>query len=81
MTQAIAAHEAHAMMVHPSDMMLKHLVRSTYAVKNLDITVPAITNARQLFGPNLRGVRGETVQQWPNAVRPEYVVIPQSLYE
>ena len=47
------------MMAHPSDEALKHLVSSTNAVSNLDITVPAISNARDLFGPDLGAVRGK----------------------
>jgi hypothetical protein len=78
---AIAARDAQAMMAHPSDETLKHLVSSTNAVRNMDISVSAITNARQLFGPDLGGVRGKTVRRRPAAVRPEYVGIPDDLYE
>ncbi len=79
--QAIAAREAQALMAHPSDEALKHLVSSTNAVRNLDITVPAISNARDIFGPDLGAVRGKTVRQRPSAVRPEYVNVPRDLYE
>ena len=49
---ALAARDAQAMMAHPSDEMLKHVVSSTNAVRNYDISVPAIANARRLFVPD-----------------------------
>eukprot|EP00804_Cyclotella_cryptica_P004287 CCRYP_013486-RA/>CCRYP_013486-RA protein AED:0.93 eAED:0.93 QI:0/0/0/0.5/0/0/2/0/352 len=45
------------------------------------VSAPEIANANKLFGPDLGGVRGKTVRQRPSAVRPEYVRIPQDLYE
>ena len=72
------AREAQAMMAHPLDEMLKHLVN---AVKNIDISAPAIANAKTLFGPDLGGVRGKMVRQRPSAVRPEYVDIPRALFK
>lgn len=61
------------MMVHPSDKILRHLVSLTNAGHNIDITVPAIANARQLFGPDLGGVKWKTVGRKPGPVRLEYV--------
>jgi hypothetical protein len=52
--RAIAARDVQAMMAHPSDKMIKHLVSSTNMVKYLDTSVPAISNAQQLFGPDWR---------------------------
>eukprot|EP00804_Cyclotella_cryptica_P005141 CCRYP_018676-RA/>CCRYP_018676-RA protein AED:0.47 eAED:0.17 QI:0/0/0/0.75/0.33/0.25/4/0/800 len=54
------ARDAQAMMAHPSDGTFKHLVSSTNAVCNLDVSIPAIANANSLFGPDLGGVRGKT---------------------
>eukprot|EP00804_Cyclotella_cryptica_P008701 CCRYP_018547-RA/>CCRYP_018547-RA protein AED:0.32 eAED:0.32 QI:0/-1/0/1/-1/1/1/0/427 len=42
-----------AMMAHPSDDTLRHLVSSTNAVRNLDLSPPAIANAKKLLGPDL----------------------------
>ena len=79
--KAAEARDAQAMMAHPTDAKMKHLVSSTHAVKNLDITVDAITNAHQIFGPDLAGVKGKTVRKKPGAVRPEYVKIPREVFE
>ena len=79
--RAIAARDAQAMMAHPSDETMKHLVSSTNAVRNVDISVCEISNARQLFGTDLGGVRGKTVRRRPGAVWPEYESIPHDLYE
>eukprot|EP00804_Cyclotella_cryptica_P006122 CCRYP_010732-RA/>CCRYP_010732-RA protein AED:0.20 eAED:0.22 QI:0/0/0/1/1/1/2/0/901 len=75
------ARDAQAMMAHPSDGTFKHLVSSTNAMHNLDVSIPAIAIANSLFGPDLGGVRGKTVRRKPSAVRPEYVRIPRDLYE
>jgi hypothetical protein len=44
--RAIAVRDVQAMMAHPSDKTLKHLVSSTSAVKNVDISVSEISNTR-----------------------------------
>eukprot|EP00804_Cyclotella_cryptica_P019912 CCRYP_007825-RA/>CCRYP_007825-RA protein AED:0.78 eAED:0.12 QI:0/-1/0/1/-1/1/1/0/255 len=75
------ARDTQAMMAHPLDDTLRHLVSSTNAMRNLDLSPPAIANAKKLFGPDLRGVRGKTVRQRLSAVRPEYVGMPKELYE
>eukprot|EP00804_Cyclotella_cryptica_P010749 CCRYP_005527-RA/>CCRYP_005527-RA protein AED:0.26 eAED:0.17 QI:0/0/0/1/1/1/3/0/840 len=66
--KAMEARDAQAMMAHPSHGTLKHLVSSTNAVRNLDISIPAIANANNLFGPDLGAVRGKTVRQRPSAL-------------
>eukprot|EP00804_Cyclotella_cryptica_P029934 CCRYP_017818-RB/>CCRYP_017818-RB protein AED:0.41 eAED:0.41 QI:0/0/0/1/0/0/2/0/209 len=81
MDTARMACEVQAMMAHPLDETLKHLVSSTNAMRNIDISVPAIANAKKLLGPNLGGVRGKTVRQRPSAMRPESITIPWDLYK
>eukprot|EP00804_Cyclotella_cryptica_P011815 CCRYP_021222-RA/>CCRYP_021222-RA protein AED:0.36 eAED:-0.92 QI:0/-1/0/1/-1/1/1/0/432 len=75
------ARDMQAMMAHPSDSAMKHMVSQTNAVKNCPVTVTDITNARAIFGPDRAGVRGKTVRQRPAVVRPEYVGIPAALFE
>ena len=67
------ARNTQAMMAHPSDSAMKHVVSQTNAVRNCPVTVSDITNARTIFGPDRAGVRGKTVRQRPLVVRPEYV--------
>eukprot|EP00804_Cyclotella_cryptica_P028113 CCRYP_010983-RA/>CCRYP_010983-RA protein AED:0.51 eAED:0.45 QI:0/-1/0/1/-1/1/1/0/258 len=78
--KAREARDAQAMMAHPSDETMRHPVSSTNAVRILNSSVPAIANTRNLFGPDLRGVTSKTVLQRPDAVKPEFVLVPWDLY-
>ena len=79
-TKAKEARDALAMMAHPPNEKMKHLV-STNNVTNVPFTTADFTNGRTLFGPDRGAIRGKTVRQRPRRVRPELVSIPQQLYE
>jgi hypothetical protein len=54
---------------------------SSNVIKNCPITVSNVTNARNIFGPNLASVRGKTVQWTPALVVADYVAVLRSLVE
>ena len=79
---AAAARDAMAMMGHPTEgNFVKHVVSSTLVVKNCQITLADVTNAKNIFGPDRGSLKGKTVRQRPEKVRPVYVSIPRSLFE
>jgi hypothetical protein len=45
------------------------------------MTTNAVTNAHQIFGPDLAGVRGRMVQRPLESVTTDYVQIPRALLE
>ena len=67
-------------MAHPTHDKFKHIV-SRKILEKCSIVANDITNARTTFGPNLPGLRGETVRQRPERVVPEYLDIPQDYYQ
>jgi hypothetical protein len=83
--QVIAATEARntmAMMGHPSEAaFMKHVVSSSPVIKNCQVTLADVSNAKIIFGPERGNVKGKTVRQRPEKVRPVYVSIPRSLFE
>ncbi len=78
--QAKEAKRAQAMIGNPSKKDFKGLV-SNHLVSNCPITYANITNARQIFSPDLASIRGKTVRRMPEPVVADYVVVPQSLME
>ncbi len=75
------ARDVQAMMAHPSDSAMMHLVSQTNAVTNCPITISNITNACAIFGPDQASFRGKSVRQRPTVVRPKNVSIPLALFE
>ena len=78
--EAKAAREAQAMLGHPTDREFLGMVHSNM-ISNCTVTDSAIQNANRIFGPDLAGVRGRTVQRPPDPVRVNYVRIPVSIVE
>ena len=56
------ARDAQAMMAHPSDSMMRHVVSQTNALTNCPITISNIAGACTIFGPDKAGIRGESVR-------------------
>jgi hypothetical protein len=44
-------------------------------ISNCPVTVNAVKNAHQIFGPDLAGIRGRTVRRPPESVTTDYVDI------
>ncbi|KAL7447592.1 hypothetical protein ACHAXS_006643 [Conticribra weissflogii] len=72
--------EAMAMVGHPTEREFTNMVHLNM-IQNCKVTPEAITNAFKIFGPDLEGVRGKTVQRKPQRVMTEYVAIPRNLME
>ena len=64
-TKAKAARDALAMMAHPQDKKMKHLV-SPQNVTHMPFTSTNFANGRALFGPDRGAIRGKTVRQLPS---------------
>jgi hypothetical protein len=79
-TRAKGARDAMAMMAHPPEGKMKHMVSSNN-VANIPFTSTDFSNGRALFGPDRGAIRGKTVRQRPHRVRPELITVPQELYE
>jgi hypothetical protein len=54
---------------------------SSNIIKNCPITVSDVTNAQNIFGPDLASVQGKTMQRTPAPVVADYVALPRSLVE
>eukprot|EP00956_Cyclotella_meneghiniana_P001508 scaffold1710_cov37-Cyclotella_meneghiniana.AAC.2 len=65
-TKAKAARDALAMMAHPQDKKMKHLV-SSQNVTHMPFTSTNFANGRALFGPDRGAIRGKTVRQLPSS--------------
>ena len=78
--QAKAMGRAQAMIRNPSKSNYKGMA-SRSMIKSCTITPAGITNAQDMFGPDLPSVRGKTVRRTPAPVVAEYVAVPQSLVE
>jgi hypothetical protein len=79
-TRAKGARDVMAMMAHPPEGKMKHMVSSNN-VANIPFTSTDFSNGRALFGPDRGAIRGKTVRKRPHRVRPELITIPQELYE
>ena len=73
--KATYAHQAQAIMGHPTDEKFKQLV-SLNVINKCPVTMWDIANATALFGPNRASLRGKTVRQKPDRVETEFIHIP-----
>jgi hypothetical protein len=78
--EAQKARKAQAMLGHPTDRNFLGMVRGGM-IFNCPVTANAVTNAHQIFGPDLAGVRGRTVRRPPESVTTNYVQIPRAVLE
>ena len=78
--EAQKAREAQAMLRHPTDHNFLGMVRGDM-ISNCPVTVNAVNNAHQIFGPDLAGIRGRTVRRPPESVTTDYVQIPRAILE
>lgn len=70
-----------AMMAHPPIEKLKRLVSMTNVIKNVPFDAKDLTNSNEIFGPDRGALRGKTVRQRPEKVRPQLLSIPPQLFE
>jgi hypothetical protein len=68
------------MLGHPIDRNFLGMVRGSM-ISNCPMTPNAVMNALQIFGPDLAGVRGRTVQRPPESVTTDNVQIPRAILE
>jgi hypothetical protein len=68
--------------------MLGHLTDGDFlgiahskVIANCPVTLTALQNAHPIFGPNLAGVRGETVRRPPEYVISNYFQMPRVFLE
>ncbi len=78
--EAQEACEAQAMLGHPTDRDFLGMVRGSM-ISNCPVTANAVTNAHQIFGPNLAGIRGRTVRRPLESVTTNYMQIPRAILE
>ncbi len=78
--EARKACEAQAVLGHPTNRDFLGMVRGGM-ISNCPVTANAVTNACQIFGPDLAGVRGRTVRRPPESVTTNYVQIPWVILE
>ncbi len=64
---ARAARKAQAMLGHPTNRNFLGMLRSGM-ILNCPVTPSAVQNTNRIFGPNLAGVRGQTVWRPPESV-------------
>ncbi len=77
---ACSARKAQAMLGYPTDRNFLGMVRSGM-ILNCPVTPNAVQNAHHIFGPDLAGVRGQTVRRPLDSVTTNYVQIPHVLLE
>ncbi len=78
--RAREAQKVQAILGNPNKKDFKGMVSSNI-IPNCPITRRDITNAQNIFGPDLVGIRGKTVRQTPAPVVGDYVAIPCKLVE
>ncbi len=78
--EARRAREAQAMVGHPTDRDFLGMVRANM-ILNCPISDKAVDNANRIFGPELAGVRGQTVRKTPVPVTTDYIQIPRGILE
>ncbi len=78
--EAQKAHETQAMLGHPTNCDFLGMVRGGM-ISICPMTANAVTNAHQIFGLDLAGIRGRTVRTPPESVTANYVQIPQVILE
>jgi hypothetical protein len=78
--EAQKACKAQSVLGHPTDRDFLGMVRGGM-IYNCPMIANAVTNAHQIFGPDLAGVRGRTVQRPPESVTTNHVQIPRAILE
>ncbi len=78
--EAQKAHKAQAMLGHPTDRNFLGMVCDGM-IFNCPVTANAVTDAHQIFSPDLAGVRGRMVWRPPESVTTDYVQIPRAILE
>jgi hypothetical protein len=78
--EAQEACKVQAMLGHPTDRDFLGMVRDSM-ISNCPMTANAVTNAHQIFAPDLAGIRGRTVWRPPESVTTNYVQIPRAILE
>jgi hypothetical protein len=78
--EARKACKAQAMLGHPTNCNFLGMVHSGM-ISNCPVTANAVTNAHQIFGPDLAGVRGRSVRRPLESVATNYVQIPRAIIE
>lgn len=71
------AYRAANRMGAPSDRSFRAMVRN---ISNCPITSRDVSNAVQIFGPNLAGIRGKTVREKPQRVNTDRIEIPRDFH-
>ena len=74
--QAKEARRAMGLIGYPKDQDFKGMVRANM-IPNCPIDVNDITNARDIWGPDLASLRGKTVRPTPAPVVAKYVAVPK----
>jgi hypothetical protein len=78
--RAKEARRAMGMIGCPSEQDFKGMVRANM-ICNCPINANDITNARNIWGPDLASIRGKTVQRTPAPVITVYVAVPRSIID
>ncbi len=78
--EAQKACKAQAMLGHPTDCNFLEMVHCGM-ISNCPVTANGVTNAHQIFSPDLARVRGRTVRRPPKSVTTDYVQIPRAILE
>jgi hypothetical protein len=78
--EACEACKAQAMLGHPTNCNFLGMVHGGM-ISNCPMSANTLTNAHLIFGPDLAGVRGRTVQRPPESVTTDYVQIPQEILQ
>ncbi len=68
------------MLGHPTDRDFLGMVPGGM-ISNCSMTANAVTNAHQIFSPDLAGVSGRAVQRPPESVTTNYVQISRAILE
>ena len=80
MEKAISPCIAQGKLAHVPYDNFKQLV-SSKSLKNCRVKVDDVTNAHNIFGPNLPVLGGRTTRQKPDRLEPEYIGISRGIYE
>ncbi len=78
--EACSACKARAMLSQPTDQEFLGMVCSGM-ILNCPVTLAAMQNANHILGPNLAGVRGQTMRKPPESVTMNHVKFPRALLE
>ena len=73
---AVLARKVQARVGHPSYYEFKNMVRDKL-LENFPVKLEHITNVNNIFGPNVAGIRGESMRTKPTQVEREYIPTPR----